>query len=203
MKRSVGKRTNHFVVGMVAFMAFLMAFAGSYLLVTSHREPSRHQWGSTVVDDVFLRRLLPNHPEATVFRTEYLDFFAAEQPDERKVAEESKNRYILKGDFNKNGKPEVAIAGLLSTKPVRNKYMAFILIVEKVGSKYRRLFYFPLTKSVHPDPNVEEIKNLALSSDGGRELTVTFANQSGYFMKITWNGMAYSVSDDSEEEGGI
>lgn len=207
-KNKQDKPSRFLWVGSVTVIAFFAALVMSYLLVTGGRRHAERSWeryssSAVIINDDFLRKVLPDHPDATVFRTAYLDFFAAEQPDERQAAEENKNKYVLKGDFNENGKPEVAITGLLSTAPNRGKYSAFILIVEKNGDAYRRLFYFTIEKSVRPNPHVEEIKNLALSTEKPRELTVTFANQSGYFLKIAWDGRKYVVLDDAEGESGI
>jgi hypothetical protein len=199
--------SNGLWVGVFAVLAFCAAFTISYLLVTDGRKhankPVGHPGNEVVINDAFLRKLLPDHPEATIFRTEYLDFFTAEQPEERHVAEENGNKYVLKGDFNKNGKPEFAITGLLSMKPVNGKYQAFLVIIEQDGNDFRRLFYFTMQKSVRPDPDVEEIKNLALSSERPREITVTFANQSGFFMNVIWNGSKYIIPEESEGEDDL
>lgn len=147
-----------------------------------------------VIDDKFLHKYLPEYSGATIFRMDYLDFF---NPSEKQMAEQNhvKFDYVIQGDFNKNGKTEVLISGLISKKPINNKYIAFILLLEKDKSTYKRLLFQKFEKPL--DENMSGISNLYFNLDKGK-VNIIFASNSGEFGWLEWNRQKYQITFNEE-----
>lgn len=133
-------------------------------------------------------RYLPNYPEARALTVAELALFAGN--DEQRAAREQHNCYVLRGDFNQNGKQELAIAGLLAPRPRRNGgYRAFLLVVEeRAEGVYTKLFY---------DQQIElqrgKIENAFLFTGNDGDLNIGFANQSGFMARLLWDGRSYRL----------
>lgn len=148
------------------------------------------------IDDNFIRSYLKKYPEATIFKPEYLDFFSPEAPFEKQSTLEYKRKYVIKGDFNKNGKEEIAIAGLLSKEADnQNNYYGFVLILEQKFFGYKTLCFEKFLK----EPN-SLIRNLFLFHDQklGGQISIGFANNSGLISNFEWNKGKYELKWDSE-----
>lgn len=98
------------------------------------------------VDDKFLKKYFKEYPSISIFKIDYLDFFADQSKNEKELSIKNNVKYILIGDFNKNGKEEIAITGLLSTKIENNKLDPFIVIFEKENNDYKIIYFQNLLK---------------------------------------------------------
>lgn len=151
---------------------------------------------SSKIDDSSLRKYLKNYPEAVIFKPEYLDFFTPEDPMEKQRSIEYKRTYVIRGDFNKNGKKEIAVSGLLSKKADRNdNYYGFVLVLEKSSNGYKKMFFQKFLK----EPK-SLIKNLFLFCDPAitNGISIGFANDSGLISTISWKKDKYVFEWNSE-----
>lgn len=169
-------------------ISLLLLGSLSFFLFSVYQNPE--------INDNFLRTHLKKYPEATIFKIEYLDFFTPGDAFEKQCSLEYKRKYILKGDFNKNGRAEIAISGLLSKKADKDhKYSGFVLILEKGFFGYKTLYFQKFLK----EPN-SLIKNLFLFRDSriSNGICIGFANNSGLISIFSWNNGKYKFEWDSE-----
>lgn len=138
-------------------------------------------------------RYLPNYAGARAMTMADLALFAG--PEEQRAARAQENRYVLRGDFNRNGRPELAIVGLLSARPRRNGgYRAFLLVVEeRAAGGYTKMFY---NQQMELQRGKVENAFLFTGDDGG--LNLGFANQSGFMAHLLWDGRAYRIDAAAE-----
>lgn len=145
----------------------------------------------TAVDDAFVRKYMPEFPQAVLFRPEHLAFFSKEQPEERKRTEEGGGTYLLRGDFNGNGKPEIALSGLGSLEPIEGDYKGFVLILEWDGAEWKDVGLDGFPKPVQPTGGGEDLRNLLLKDLGGGRIQIGFAAATDFTGVLEWKGARY------------
>ncbi|MCX6561928.1 MAG: hypothetical protein NTZ26_15645 [Candidatus Aminicenantes bacterium] len=172
--------------------------AGASLLVAgacrkaSRPEPAaKTESAEVVIDDAFVRIHMPEYPQAVLFKSEHLTLFAADKPEERRLTEESGGVYLLRGDFNGNGKPEIALAGLGSLEPIDGDYKGFVLILEMDGGAWKTVGIERFPKAVKPVGGAENLRNLLLKNLGDGEIQVGFAARTDFVGFMVWKGSRY------------
>lgn len=137
------------------------------------------------IDDDLIRQLLPQYPNATVFKLDYLEFFAAEAEIEKELAENNDNKYIVQDDFDRDDLIEFAVAGLADTAAMDNMYQAFVVILELQLDSTLEIEYFE-TFNKHLGTDDMTIRNIALKQvDQG--IMVIFANNTDFGGYIIWD----------------
>lgn len=144
----------------------------------------------TVVDDAVLRRALPQFPKAVVFTTNHLDLLAAVYPNEKSLSLDSKAKYLLEGDFNQNGRPDVVVSGLESGEPANDRLAGFVAVLEKEGGGFKPVFVEKFPISIKAEEGGEAIRNLMLDLKEGA-IQVGFAAATDFVGFIKWDGRAY------------
>ncbi len=147
--------------------------------------------GQVVVDDAFVRRYMPEFPQAVLFRPEHLALFAKEAPEERRRTEEGGASYLLRGDFNGNGKPEIALSGLGSLEPIEGDYKGFVLVLEWDGTAWKDVGLDGFPKPVQPTGGGEDLRNLLLKDLGGGRIQIGFAAATDFTGVLEWKGARY------------
>ena len=121
-----------------------------------------------------------------------LALFAGE--GEQRAAREQGNRYVLRGDFNGDGRPEIAMAGLLtSIAHPDGSYRAFLLVVEEGDRGARAKLFFD--SEIRLQRGGVENAFLFTAADGG--LRIGFANNSGFMARLRWDGRNYRIARDA------
>ncbi|HNW94311.1 MAG TPA: SH3 domain-containing protein [bacterium] len=133
-------------------------------------------------------RWLPNHAGARPLRVEDLARWASVQ--EQQLARTQQNRYVLYGDFNGNGRMELAIAGLLAEQPTADKeYRVFLLVVEqRADGGWVKVF-----SDQSGQLRRGMVENMFWFTDDSGALCVGYANQSGFMARLAWDGMKYRL----------
>ncbi len=138
---------------------------------------SKLQNKKVVIDDAFLQRL-SRLPGATIFRNSYFDLLD-DSDASKKLAIENKDEYVIIGDFNGNGYPDVAVLGF--DKLSEKKFIFIVAIFEETKEGWRER-YFDLSPSkpfffiMEYDPN---------------QLNMSFHHNSGGGFTFYWHVSRY------------
>ena len=145
--------------------------------------------GSYSIEDIqeLIRNLLPNYPNATLFRTEYLDFFSEDSVSEKNDTIEDEGSYFLFGDFDGDNYIELAATGLIDTTILDGKYEGFCIIIE-IEEDQSIGYFINLWKTVGEDGSIQ---NLVLYQDYAGLLTIGFDYGTGYLMNIEYDENEY------------
>ncbi|MCG8453176.1 MAG: hypothetical protein MI717_08350 [Spirochaetales bacterium] len=146
---------------------------------------------SVVIDDGYIRERFPEYEHMTIFKQEYLDFFAEDPMRERSRTGYDVGVYVLEGDFDNDSRSEIAVAGLLDIEPKEGVYQCFIAVIEKETTSVE--FFQKLVK---PDGNERAIQNMVLfpGEDGG--ILIGFQYETDFTATISFDG-DYSFTVDS------
>jgi hypothetical protein len=98
---------------------------------------------------------------------------------------------MLRGDFNGNGKPEIALAGLGSLEPIEGDYKGFVLILEWDGAEWKDVGLDGFPKAVRPTGGGEDLRNLLLKDLGGGRIQIGFAADTDFVGLMEWKGSRY------------
>jgi hypothetical protein len=179
----------------VALAAGASLLAAGACRKSARPEPAaKAESAEVAIDDAFVRTHMPEYPQAVLFKPEHLALFAADKPEERRLTEESGGVYLLRGDFNGNGKPEIALAGLGGLAPIDGDYKGFVLILEWDGGAWKTVGVERFPKAVKPVGGAENLRNLLLRDMGDGEIQIGFAARTDFVGFMVWKGSRYEYT---------